>query len=297
MRLSLTQKYQLIDDTKYLLKIQQNFSSENVLERNRVNNTAFDLWDGNMYDYAGVSRGWRNDCLNWTNRTGEVLNEMQSGYGLANPRKSLYDAFKAYDAANGGSDYRLDNSIKPLSWLQANGLTIAKQNYGQEGYWNYKHRFLLNEMTENYGFGGWNIWVHINWRAMRYSEVLLLAAEANLTSNNALATADFNLVRSRAKLNTVGAVTLDMIKQEKRFELCFEGCRWLDLIRWGDAYTVLKDQGKQIIVLNVDGTTSVGGTHADGGFKQSKNELLPIPETEMLLNKNMVQNTGWVAAE
>jgi starch-binding outer membrane protein, SusD/RagB family len=37
------------------------------------------------------------------------------------------------------------------------------------------------------------------------------------------------------------------IMQERRFELCFEGHRWFDLIRWGKAQEVLGSELKKSI--------------------------------------------------
>ena len=57
-------------------------------------------------------------------------------------------------------------------------------------------------------------------RAMRYAEVLLLAAEASLQSGNASKAAGYvNKVRDRAQLPALGSVSMDDIKKEKRLEL------------------------------------------------------------------------------
>lgn len=98
---------------------------------------------------------------------------------------------------------------------------------------------------------------------------------------------------------------MDDIKNEKRLELCLESCRYQDLVRWGDAETVLGQQGKQIpsfswsVTTNPDGTTSIAKheltypyTNTDYGFKE-RNKLLPIPLREMDVNPNMQQNPGW----
>jgi hypothetical protein len=103
-----------------------------------------------------------------------------------------------------------------------------------------------------------------------------MAAEANLLAGNvSTAQGYFTEVRDRVDL-PVKIVTLDAIKTERRLELAFEGFRYLDLIRWGDAATVLKNQGFK-----------KNGNFAD------KHNLYPIPAAEILNNNKMTPNPGW----
>ena len=137
-------------------------------------------------------------------------------------------------------------------------------------------------------------WDH-NVRIMRYADVLLMAAEANLLAGNQdKADAYLNKVRSRAKLENKTA-TMDAIKTERRLELCFEDVRYQDLIRWGDAESALSGQGKEYPVMSSNGVVTFKSTgNSDGkyGF-QERNTLFPFPSTEIQLNKNIVQNPGW----
>src|SRR3712207_9570247 len=84
-------------------------------------------------------------------------------------------------------------------------------------------------------------------RVMRYAEALLLAAEANLQAGNKAKALEYvNQIRKRATLNPLTDVTMETIKTEKRLELCLEGVRYQDLIRWGDGEKMLGQQGKEI---------------------------------------------------
>ena len=122
-----------------------------------------------------------------------------------------------------------------------------------------------------------------------------MASEANLLAGNqGKADTYLNLVRSRAQLGNITA-TMDAIKTERRLELCFEDVRYQDLIRWGDATTVLANQGKEYPVMASNGTItykSTGNTEGKYGFKE-RNNLFPFPSTEIQLNKNIVQNINW----
>jgi starch-binding outer membrane protein, SusD/RagB family len=84
----------------------------------------------------------------------------------------------------------------------------------------------------------------INQRVYRYGDVLLMAAECYNEAGSGTQAANFvNLVRQRAGLGTISFTTQaamrTLIKKERRSELGMEGERFFDLVRWGDAATVL----------------------------------------------------------
>lgn len=74
-----------------------------------------------------------------------------------------------------------------------------------------------------------------NFRVIRYAQVLLMHAEAvamGASSSEMTAAEAVNLVRSRAGLGTLGAVTIDDVLDEKYAELAMEwGTRFEDLVR------------------------------------------------------------------
>ena len=86
-------------------------------------------------------------------------------------------------------------------------------------------------------------------------------------------------------------VSLNDIKTEKRLELCNEGVRYQDLVRWGDAKTALGNQGKDVPAFTGDQVQ--WNWHNDKYGFQDKNSLLPIPLKELELNPNMKPNAGW----
>ena len=127
---------------------------------------------------------------------------------------------------------------------------------------------------------------------MRYAEVLLLAAEAQLQAGNTTKALEYiNQIRTRAKETPLTSVTLNDIKTEKRLELCNESVRFQDLVRWGDAITAMGQQGKEIPSFTTTGV-KWGFQNTNYGFKE-KNMLLPIPLKELNLNANMQKNAGW----
>ncbi|HTE24385.1 RagB/SusD family nutrient uptake outer membrane protein [Flavitalea sp.] len=78
-----------------------------------------------------------------------------------------------------------------------------------------------------------------NERFFRYSELLLLHAEALLSGGTPkggsiyqTANACVNATRQRAGLTALAGVTLAQLQKEKQKELCFEPARYFDMIRW-----------------------------------------------------------------
>lgn len=115
-------------------------------------------------------------------------------------------------------------------------------------YWNKK---IYSDPVVRQSTGWLNGAYWINQRVYRYADVLLMAAEclneAGGAVNGAEAAKLVNQVRKRAGLAdiayTTQAAMRDAIKKERRSELGLEGERFFDLVRWGDAITVLGPQG------------------------------------------------------
>ncbi|MCR5077267.1 MAG: RagB/SusD family nutrient uptake outer membrane protein [Prevotella sp.] len=258
-----------------LLHKVNDYDPEHVISWNAV--TDFNNLTWNLYY---LYRGFRGEFYNWGTTNADLNN---TGYGFFNPTKDLYNAFVAEEGKEG---YRLNQTIKTEEQLKDYGITLipGKTLHGHEGYWNWKQRMLNSDYIV---YGGFAV-VNYNW--MRYAEVLMLAAEANFKSGNtAEALKDLNAVRKRAKLPDKASITLDDIKTEKRLELWGEGCRWMDLVRWGDAATRLANKGKTMPGFNT-GKVITEYSNANGGFVTGKNEVLPIPDQEKKLNGNIKQN-------
>lgn len=270
-----------------ILKCTADMCCESVLESNIVT-------DANNYTHLSmtmVMRGWRNDGLNFNAMTSGWRSSLHrhGGYGFFNPRKGLYEAFVAMEGENG---YRLGQSVKTYSFLKNEmGLNVIKNMPGQEGYYSWKHRIIDAEVTTCWG--EMDMQNNSNPRWMRYAEVLLLAAEAHAMGGGSKAATYLNAVRERAGLAPVSTVTMDDVKKEKRLELCLEGCRFIDLVRWGDAPAALANQGRQVLLFTTSETVTVAQENSGAGFVAGKHELLPFPEKEIILNKNMTQNPGW----
>ncbi len=269
-----------------ILQLEGEWSCESVLETNMVNDLNNKL-GGSAY----TSIGWRGEQFNWSGKDDSDI--ATQGWGQANPTRDLYDAFVAHGEAD---SYRRKNTIWTYDELLEHGIKIRPgQTLEQhDGIFGWKLRY-----SESGKLGGaYNH--HVNFHFMRFAEVLLLAAEAHLQpGGDASKALDYvNRIRTRAQIPALGSVTMDDVKIEKRLELCFEGIRFMDLVRWGDAANVLKDKGKNIgtFTCNQDGSTTwnpKGFTYTTGGFQTGRHELYPFPKTETMVNEPLVQNPGW----
>lgn len=122
-----------------------------------------------------------------------------------------------------------------------------------------------------------------NLRVMRYSDVLLMHAEA---LNNLNRTADavpfVNQVRNRAQLASLSpavskANMATEIEHQRLVELADEGSRFYDLLRWG----TLKE--------NLSAHGAIGAAN----FREGTHEYFPIPLTELQANTKAKQNNGY----
>lgn len=123
-----------------------------------------------------------------------------------------------------------------------------------------------------------------NWIVIRYADVLLMLAEAqNEQGKTTDALINIQKVRNRAGLSTLLTLSQDdtraTIKQERRLELCFEGSRWPDLVRWGDYVAVMTAFKAK---YNVSSMNVV-----------PERKLYPIPFREISLNSKLMQNSGY----
>ncbi|HYD53751.1 MAG TPA: RagB/SusD family nutrient uptake outer membrane protein [Gemmatimonadaceae bacterium] len=121
----------------------------------------------------------------------------------------------------------------------------------------------------------------INYRVIRYADVLLMQAEAlNEQGQTAQAYQWVNQVRRRVGKSDLAGLTQaqlrDSILAERMFELGLESSRFNDLRR----HNLLSPQ---LASRDADFATFIVG----------KSERLPIPTTERNLNPNMPQNPSW----
>ncbi|RAJ16427.1 putative outer membrane starch-binding protein [Olleya aquimaris] len=190
-----------------------------------------------------------------------------SGFSFNVPTQDVVDEFEA-------GDNRKDVAILDIeAWSASTGASYGT-GYEHTGYFNRKY---LPRVRSSQAQGDLNLTNPNNYRAIRFADVLLMAAEAfNRGGIDDTKAQNFlNRVRERAFGNTSNNVSLtgtaltNAIYHERRVELVGEGHHFFDLVRTG--------RGTQI-----------------PGFTPNKNELFPIPIEEIQFsNGNWQQNPGY----
>lgn len=290
-------KYQLYQgDYADIIKAPSNWSDEGIFEINCPPNQT-DATAPQLMSYVYIYAGWREDFFDFSQMNAGFDNFNTTGYGFFNPTGRLVEALIKSDGAEG---YRTTSVVKDQDYVQ-NVMGIAKKAnapaHGHGLYCGWKNRYEWSDVALNWG--GWSPFPATNFRFMRYAEVLLSAAEAHLNDGNTgMALSYINQVRSRAQAAPYTSIDMDKIKLERQVELCMEGQRYMDLVRWGDAATVLATQGQNIEQLDIDAQGNWilvpdAASSPTNGFKRGVNELLPFPQREIDQNPNIRQNPGY----
>lgn len=171
------------------------------------------------------------------------------------PTKDLYDFFSGADIRRSASLLDIDAFIDAQP--NAASITYAEGGGGHTGYYNNKYIKRIGEV----GLPDNDLTSPVNYRVIRYSDVLLMAAEAhNRNGDDGIALTYLNEVRARFSLSSVtsgGSSLTEDIWNERRFELSGEGFRFFDLVRTGQA------------AAKID------------GFVAGKHEVFPIPQVEI----------------
>lgn len=191
-----------------------------------------------------------------------------SGFSFNVPTLKIVNAFEAGDSRKAVAILDIE------AWATATGATFGK-GYQHTGYFNRKYIPRKRDVNAK---GDLNLTNPNNYRAIRYADVLLMAAEAYNRGaiDDAKARGYLNQVRRRAfgdlnhDISSSGPALTDFILAERRVELMGEGHRFFDLVRTGKAAQEIS------------------------GFKAGKNELFPIPIEEIqFANGNWQQNPGY----
>lgn len=148
-----------------------------------------------------------------------------------------------------------------------------------------------------------DLYTCINYPILRYSDVLLMFAEADNEYNNGPSQDGYDCVvevRDRAGIETRAFGEYDylsfreFVRNERGRELCFESLRKYDLIRWG----IFVDAMQDYLTDTEDENWPAANAKADyargiGAAVQEKHVLLPIPSIELGVNTLLVQNELW----
>jgi starch-binding outer membrane protein, SusD/RagB family len=191
------------------------------------------------------------------------------GFSFNVPVQEAVDAFS-------NADLRKEVTILDIeSWADSTGASYTTGNE-HTGYFNRK--YIPRKRSEQ-AASDRNLTNPNNYRAIRYADVLLMAAEAYNRGqiSDTKAQEYLNEVRERAfgdenhSITLTGTDLTQAIYTERRLELMGEGHRFFDLVRTGKAAEAIE------------------------GFQTDKNEVFPIPLEEIQFsNGNWEQNPNYI---
>ena len=145
------------------------------------------------------------------------------------------------------------------------------------------------------------LYTTINYPILRYSDVLLMYAEASneLSGPTQEAYDCVAKVRTRAGIATLPMGSYDkdsfreLVRNERGRELCFESLRRFDLIRWGIYVKEMNKYTEWAADERWSKSAKAARAANMGGYIKPMHVLLPIPAIELGVNKELVQNELW----
>jgi len=244
-------------------------------------------------DYGGLGHTRGNfDPIMTRTRAGSL------GWGFNHPSQDLYNEFET-------GDNRRDEAILPVDTADVYGAGKFYNGYHSRkaalGFWRTSGgKQVFYQAPLAHATRGPS-----NTPVIRYSDVLLMVAEAACEGNNlSEGISKLNQVRQRAKDSSTNpadpailpqfpygsysassqADLRTAIRHERRVEFAMEGQRWFDLVRWGVADQVMNAYRTKYIAQEGQEMSE---------FVKGKHELFPIPEIELNNNPLLNQNTGY----
>lgn len=232
-------------------------------------------------DYGGDAGGFGATRGTFTTimtrpRSSLIVGAGNAGWGFCKPTQDLYDE---YETADPRRDFTIINPTdaqieKPMEEIYLGCRYVSRKYLMEDADGTFPK---LDHATRG----------PLNRKEIRYSDVLLMYAEACIESNKELdkAKSAINEVRGRVGLGSVEATRV-ALRHERRVELGMEGHRWFDLCRWGVVgETMMAYKQKYSSGLHNEGTEMAN-------FIKDKHELFPIPAEEVRLG-GLTQNNGY----
>jgi hypothetical protein len=253
----------LFEDYSLNFKLAGEFGIESVFEISYGNTPAW--WDWN---YVRGGEGNLSAQMQGPRVTGS--DNWDRGWSFGTVSQKLVDDLQG--------DPRLYMTVLFQDSLDGN-LVVG---YQHTGYYSKKYSSDAEHQSPD---GQFELNRTCNHRVIRYSDVLLMAAE--LGSGSAQQYLDE--VRARVGLPSVPA-TMENILKERRLELSLEGIRYFDVIRQGMAVAT-----QELTTVGIYGPDYVEEQQVyDVVFDPATRGFLPIPQTEMDLSAGLFQqNDGY----
>ena len=258
-------------------------------------------WDidrgyGNMYQLFFALRGLQNVA-----NTFPFAGGWGQGNSIPKPMVDEWVADEPGDPRLGASVIVIDEEL--LNYAIAQWDFVMESNW-----WGKKYNGVAVRVPEGDGFTYHNDYSVIMYGNqdnqqlshgddlifIRFADVLLMLSE--LTEDAQY----MNLVRARAGLDPK-PYSVDNIRKERRYELAFEGLRWNDMRRYGDAYAkaaLEKQVGAPILNYgNPVAHKSLNPKGYSARYDETKG-FFPIPQSQINLSDGLLQQVpGYEGAD
>ena len=211
------------------------------------------------------------------------------GWGVGTVNSKLWENWPSKDLRREASIMSVEKEMPNYGWgadkqmnetgyLQKKYMAVNAYNDDGESV-NYS-RILYPEIDSDYQLNNTQDLVII-----RFADVLLMAAELKKDA------APLNRVRARVGLDPV-AYSEEALRNERHWELAFEGLRYYDLLRWGIAGEALSQQNGVKVLDNMVETRMDMNDIAQR--LEATKGLMPLPKTQIDLSAGVLeQNPGW----
>lgn len=179
--------------------------------------------------------------------------------------------------------------------FQPNDLRAKEKEFFYTTYTNQDDRNLVVELGGYFIYKYFDNNAHLNsassgmnWPVLRYTDVLLMFAEASNEVNGPTPEIyeAVNAVRNRAELSDLSGLTKEQLREaiwkERWYELCYENITWFDMVRLRKAYNETTKQFDDY----------VGHKFSYGPTLKERELLFPVPTSEVL-NGSLNQNNGY----
>ena len=247
----------LLDDYNNLFTVSNEGNSETIFD------VEYSGLEGGSYDCLVCLEGNAGPGFHGIRQYNGPIYGDGNSYNL--PTQDLYDEFDPSDPRLAATILDIDAFIQQQT--NPESITYAIGAGGHTGYYNNKYIKRQGEI----GLPDNDLTSPVNYRVIRFADVLLMAAEAHVLGGSIGSAQQYlDLVRTRVGMPTIPISGVQTIWRERRLELALEGHRFFDLVRTGQASTEIQS------------------------FQQGKNELFPIPQVEIdLAGGNWNQNPGY----
>jgi len=225
---------------------------------------------------------------------GKGIKEEGSGYDAEDPYTNRDPRLKATIIYTGNSYTMADGTETVINCNEGRdgyGTTsdVTPTGYYLKKWWDKTYRLTLQS--------------GLNPIIIRYADILLMNAEANVELGSMNATVwnkTIKAIRQRAGFTESTALDFDssanlkeIVRNERRTELAFEGQRYRDIIRWKTAEVVLNGTCHGLYTGELVGTDNGFVKLENRTFDPEKHYLWPIPQKDRDINKNLSQNPKW----